>query len=527
MTKNHQCNLQGIILLLVLGFYQTTAYAQLSSYAGTTIQRVGQESITKTTSSSSRYLDLPSNIEPGDITLICLGQSDATDLAIKDDVGWTRLGVDMDYSDERDVNIDIYYKIYQNGDQQRIRVRGTRNNFAYLITLRGVDNNAPFRDEWGKQFTDNGNGGACPNGGTVGRARTSSISSSNQGMHFVACMFDDPITGQTYSSRDYNNEVMNVRTRTPNGDDALFVAFESTNGSATSTRYLRNRSGNCLSPGAGDDAILAFTLRPGATMPPSPTNSVLIDDCENASDSGWTSSNAIINNSSIRKVGNASVRSRGSQTDDFRRVFGPINANANNTLKFWYYVDNRQNMSSSDQVELGSGGQADTEEYNWTISRGIIQEDGWVEIELPFSEAGTTGGAPDISRLNWFRLYRVKTGEVTSRIDDIRLVYRTPTSNRTMPSGTTNQASVLNVGNKVDNFRLFPNPANRQFKILLNNTDDPVMVRVVDLQGRLVLQEESNELVRTFDVSNLENGLYLVNMTNKAGTKTVRLVIQN
>lgn len=87
-------------------------------------------------------------------------------------------------------------------------------------------------------------------------------------------------------------------------------------------------------------------------------------------------------------------------------------------LQFWYFVSDVSKLSGSNQVELGSAGKPDTDEYNWRLE-GLA--DGWNFIRLPISEAGKLGD-PDLSEINWFRLYSFKSETITTRIDAIQIL---------------------------------------------------------------------------------------------------------
>jgi hypothetical protein len=65
---------------------------------------------------------------------------------------------------------------------------------------------------------------------------------------------------------------------------------------------------------------------------------------------------------------------------------------------------------------LGSGGTSDTNEYNWSLT-GL--QNGWNQISLNISDAGITGGTPNLNAINWFRIYHSKNGSVTTRVDGI------------------------------------------------------------------------------------------------------------
>ena len=66
---------------------------------------------------------------------------------------------------------------------------------------------------------------------------------------------------------------------------------------------------------------------------------------------------------------------------------------------------------------------------------------GWNFLNLKISNAGITGGAPNLNAINWFRIYHFKTASITTRIDDIRVTgggsTATPTPTPTPTPATT------------------------------------------------------------------------------------------
>jgi hypothetical protein len=75
-------------------------------------------------------------------------------------------------------------------------------------------------------------------------------------------------------------------------------------------------------------------------------------------------------------------------------------------------------LTTKNQLEIGSSGVPDTNEYNWTLT-GLVN--GWNLVQLNTSTA-TKIGTPNLGAINWFRIYGLKTGSVTTRIDDIGLL---------------------------------------------------------------------------------------------------------
>lgn len=162
--------------------------------------------------------------------------------------------------------------------------------------------------------------------------------------------------------------------------------------------------------GARTDPIQMISGNPGGYM----------DACDELTD--WKSSAGLSLNTTDQKQGTGCLEFSAASTDEFKKVFStPYNSRGsveNAELKFWYYVSDVSQLESSNQVEIGSAGRADQDEFNWNLS-GL--QNGWNLISLKTSEASVMGN-PDLSAINWFRIYRRKTGAVTSRVDGIQLI---------------------------------------------------------------------------------------------------------
>jgi hypothetical protein len=145
-----------------------------------------------------------------------------------------------------------------------------------------------------------------------------------------------------------------------------------------------------------------------------------VDNCD--ASTGWGSANVLTINATDEKEGTGCLQAVGSSTDEFKKVFTAFNSGAtvtNGSIQFWYYVSDISKFNTSNQIEIGSGGRADLNEYNWNI--GALAN-GWNLITKSFSTANTTGGTPNLSAINWFRIYHGKTASVTTMVDDIKII---------------------------------------------------------------------------------------------------------
>lgn len=168
-------------------------------------------------------------------------------------------------------------------------------------------------------------------------------------------------------------------------------------------------------------------------------------------------------------------------------------------------------FSANNQVELGSGGKADVNEYNWSIDNLVT---GWNLISLPFSSANILG-TPDVNAINWFRLYRVKTGSVTTRIDNIEI---------------SNLTAVNKMHFNKSEISIYPNPAQNQLNIkTINNNSRIREITLSDLSGKMLIHKTvslDNAFEYQLDVNTLNAGLYLLRITSESKTETVKVFIE-
>ncbi len=298
------------------------------------------------------------------------------------------------------------------------------------------------------------------------------------------------------------------------------------------------------------------------------------DECDILS--GWNSSSDLSLNSNDQKQGSACIEYSSSNTDEFKKSFStPYNSRGkeeSTILMFWYYISDVSKLGAANQVEIGSAGKNDQDEYSWSLTD---LSNGWNFIVLNVSEA-TVIGSPDLSAINWFRLYHQKTGSVTTRIDGLQLIDPNPiplyslivnngsgsgsyTAGESImiqannaPDGQSFDKWVINSGepnfpessslvfltmpqmdveitatyedvvsvndNLEDSFELniFPNPAsdNLHIELMLKDNSD-VKILIQDISGRDIgLMKYGNFLHGshkvTIPVNNIQEGMYLI-----------------
>jgi hypothetical protein len=192
---------------------------------------------------------------------------------------------------------------------------------------------------------------------------------------------------------------------------------------------------------------------------------------------------------------------------DYTEPFGMVNING--TFNDW--CGSCAIMTDDDEDDIYeitiSVPTADTAEFKYTL-------DGWtVQEEL------TEGSSCTITTTD-------ETGTFTNR-------FLVPTADMTMPLvcwETCLDCGVdgIEENNWMDNLLVTPNPNNGNFQIkgeLVSNTN--FLINVTDLQGKVIYNSSHNSklLNETINLSNIENGSYLVNISSDLGKVTKRIIV--
>ena len=230
-----------------------------------------------------------------------------------------------------------------------------------------------------------------------------------------------------------------------------------------------------------------------------PASNNYMDNCDAQID--WNSDGTLSFNSTEKIQGAGALEFFGDDIDEFEKVFTtPFNANGSESgtvLQFWYYVSDPSMFESNNQVEISSSGAPDTDEYSWSIS-GLSA--GWNFLQLNTSSANKRGN-PDLSAINWFRIYRFKSGNVTTRVDAIQLIGE-------------NSLSLADVVLE-KSFNIFPNPADTEIYVNFTLSNSSVVsITLMNINGQIVSQNSNNQKLHPGNhklevlVKTLNSGIY-------------------
>lgn len=92
----------------------------------------------------------------------------------------------------------------------------------------------------------------------------------------------------------------------------------------------------------------------------------------------------------------------------------------NGYLHFYVYCSDITRIGDQGQIEITSSGTCDVNEFGWNLF-SYVTKTGWNEVWLDLSTAEITGGAADLSKINYMRIYTLN-GSATFYIDDIAVV---------------------------------------------------------------------------------------------------------
>ena len=149
----------------------------------------------------------------------------------------------------------------------------------------------------------------------------------------------------------------------------------------------------------------------------------MIESCDDPA--GWVSPQGVtLDESDVQEGEGAVVTTNHADGIRLQKTWGRIiapAAMADGHFQFWIYVSNAAAFNTpNNQVEIGSGGKADTNELGWKLP---TLTDGWNKVDFKLSEGTPRGGDIDLKNINWFRVYSnmsVPAGSVTVKVDRLR-----------------------------------------------------------------------------------------------------------
>lgn len=156
---------------------------------------------------------------------------------------------------------------------------------------------------------------------------------------------------------------------------------------------------------------------------------VYFDRCESLD--GWKSQGTLVLDTADKTQGDASISTtvpKNALLFYDRLLEEPVDTQVSfedGVLAFDLYVADLSAFGwglGDAQIEITSGGKADVQELHWTfLADDLKLRQGWNNVRLRFASAKKTGGAINLSAVNYFRLYHTRlNSDATLKIDNIR-----------------------------------------------------------------------------------------------------------
>ena len=160
-------------------------------------------------------------------------------------------------------------------------------------------------------------------------------------------------------------------------------------------------------------SILFFQELSAAELPYVP-----LDNCDVTT--GWGGPHDIYLDTENQMEGTGCISSSGDDLVSLYKSYTPRNTyltEENGYLKLWLYISDASRYDNAGQIEITSSGGFDVDEYSWNLNN-IYLKDGWNFLSLSMANAGKNG-TPDLSAINYFRIYGFYNDSVTIKIDHL------------------------------------------------------------------------------------------------------------
>lgn len=88
------------------------------------------------------------------------------------------------------------------------------------------------------------------------------------------------------------------------------------------------------------------------------------------------------------------------------------------------------------------------------------------------------------------------------------------------------QVALAVVENPIEKSSVYPNPTKGIVNVAIPALTDKATITLYDLQGRAIMVKETGEVLTSFGIENLQDGVYLVNIANEQASVTKKIVLK-
>ncbi len=80
--------------------------------------------------------------------------------------------------------------------------------------------------------------------------------------------------------------------------------------------------------------------------------------------------------------------------------------------------------------------------------------------------------------------------------------------------------------NPIEKSSVYPNPTKGLVNVAIPSLSEKATITLYDLQGRVIMAKETNQVLTSFGIENLQDGVYLVNIANEQASVTKKIVLR-
>ena len=154
---------------------------------------------------------------------------------------------------------------------------------------------------------------------------------------------------------------------------------------------------------------------------------VILDECDSLTNNGnWISNNSLSLNNTDYMESTGSLQTIGNQTIDYMKTFtSAVDSNVSKEHGLFYFysriLDKAQISSTNVTIIIGSNSTNSSDTITFKINKDYFESDFWNLTILPLVE-GEESGSCNLSAINYFELKSTKSGNVTTKIDELKFI---------------------------------------------------------------------------------------------------------
>ena len=147
---------------------------------------------------------------------------------------------------------------------------------------------------------------------------------------------------------------------------------------------------------------------------------------------------------------------------------------------------------------------------------------GWMNIgNYPVGTNSAADTPPITAELDYIVSFNLTDACTSTKATN----YNSSRSNKTKENAWTGGGSTTSIQDQeLGEISLYPNPTSQILYVTVENMEDFHLIEIRDLQGRIITEKSITSTQTTFDLSEIPNGMYLVQLIAKNKVRTLKVI---